>query len=148
MTEKLPTEITGQISDPGSWSGKTWQEHSVPTAEKTSDACLKKQQKSPAVTPLYLDLRGKADGQDPAVSWETGGALLGDYMTHSFGECPSEERESRLSQILEENVLPKYSLSARACQGILDRAARNQKVLPATLRYALEFRLKNPPSET
>lgn len=39
-------------------------------------------------------------GQRPAASWEIVGPLLGEYTTRSFGECPSEERESRLSQML------------------------------------------------
>ena len=56
---------------------------------------------------------------------------------HSFGECPNEERESRLSQILEVQAHPKYSLSARACQGILRRADRRGKELPEILRKTL-----------
>ena len=61
------------------------------------------------------------------ASWEMGGALLGEYTMHSFGECPNEERESRLSQILEEQPHPKYCLSAKACQGILNRAEKRGK---------------------
>lgn len=69
--------------------------------------------------------------------WEMGGQLLGVYMMHSFGECPSEERESHLSQILEVNPHPKYCLSARACQGILNRAERRGKILPEILYKTL-----------
>lgn len=58
-------------------------------------------------------------------------------MMHSFGECPKEENESRLSQILEDNPLPKYSLSAKACQGILRRAQNRGKALPNQLKEAL-----------
>ena len=67
-----------------------------------------------------------------------GGPLLGEYTMHSFGECPKEENASRLSQILEEQAHPKYSLSARACQGILNRANKRGKELPEILRKALE----------
>ena len=56
---------------------------------------------------------------------------------HSFGECPSEERESRLSQILEETPPQKYCLSAKACAGILRRAERRGKELPEILKKAL-----------
>ena len=56
----------------------------------------------------------------------------------SFGEYPSEENASHLSQILEEEVLPKYYLSPRACQGILNRADKRGKPLPKILREALE----------
>ena len=82
----------------------------------------------------------KADGQNPGAITLTmePGALLGAYTTHSFGESPSEENASRLSQILEECPHPKYSLSEKACTGILNRAARRGKELPPELKAALE----------
>ena len=55
----------------------------------------------------------------------------------NFGECPNEERESRLSWILEDNVPEKYYLSVRACEGILNRASRRGKALPEILHTAL-----------
>ena len=82
-------------------------------------------------------LEGGYGGHLQDVSWEKGGALLGEYTMHSFGECPKEEKESRLSQILEDQPLPKYSLSTKACQGILRRADRRGKELPKQLRAAL-----------
>jgi hypothetical protein len=42
-----------------------------------------------------------------------------------------------LSQILEDCPHPKYSLSAKACQGILNRANRRGKELPKELEIAL-----------
>ena len=63
--------------------------------------------------------------------------MLGEYTTRSFGECPNEENASRLSQILEAYPHPKYALSAKACQGILNRAERRGKVLPEQLENAL-----------
>jgi len=65
------------------------------------------------------------------------GALLGEYTTRSFGESPSVENVSRLSQILEDCPPQKYSLSAKACQGILNRAERRGKELPKELKAAL-----------
>ena len=65
------------------------------------------------------------------------GALLGEFMMRSFGESPSEENVSRLSQILEASPHPKYSLSAKACRGILNRAERRGLELPEALRAAL-----------
>jgi hypothetical protein len=53
-------------------------------------------------------------------------------------EAPSEEIPSRLSDILEKNPDPKYNLSAKACQGILNRANRRGKTLPPMLQEALE----------
>jgi hypothetical protein len=83
------------------------------------------------------------------MRWENG-QLLGDYMMHSFGEQPKRlmdeclvgERHngvsvSRLSQILEEDAPQKYYLSAKACTGILNRAAKRGKELPEVLKTAL-----------
>ena len=85
--------------------------------------------------PLFLYL--KRDGQPADVSWEPDGALLGEYSMHSFGESPRDGAESHLSQILEVSPHQKYYLSAKACQGILNRAARRGKDLPEALKAAL-----------
>lgn len=60
-----------------------------------------------------------------------------EFSTRSFGECPSDAVESRLSQILEDTPHQKYSLSARACAGILRRAERRGKKLPPELEAVL-----------
>ena len=83
---------------------------------------------------LYL----KRDGPQADASWETDGALLGVYSMHSFGESPKDVVESHLSQILEDTPHQKYYLSAKACQGILNRAERRGKCLPEVLKTALE----------
>ena len=136
MTEEI---MAGQVSlfDQDTWCGRTSQEHCPQTKAKTSGASSKKPQGSLKKMPLYLDLR-KKDGTIQEPLWETGGALLGEYMMHSFGESPNEERESHLSQILEEQVPPKYSLSAKAALGILNRASKRGKELPEILKEALE----------
>ena len=125
------------LFDQDIWSGRTYQEHSAPTKEKTSDASLKKQSGSSKRMPIYLDLR-KVGGHTPDALWAMGGPLLGEYTMHSFGEFPKEENASLLSQILVEEAHPKYSLSAKACQGILNRANRRGKKLPEILQKALE----------
>lgn len=81
-----------------------------------------------------------------------GGLSLGELTTLRTGEKPSETavqemlsvwgphsvaEESRLSQILEVNPLPKYNLTAKACQGILRRAERRGKDLPERLKAVL-----------
>lgn len=58
-------------------------------------------------------------------------------MTLNFGEYPSEERESTLSQILVLNAPEKYFLSPRACAGILKRAEKRGKNLPDMFKEAL-----------
>ena len=132
-------QVEGQmsLSDLGIWSGKMYQEPCLQTKEKTSGASLKKQPKSSKKTPIYLDLR-RGGGHTQDASWEMGGLLLGEYTMLSFGEFPKEENASLLSQTLEEEAHPKYSLSARACQGILNRASRRGKELPEILKTSLE----------
>ena len=135
MTEQMDGQVS--LFDRDSWSGRTSQGHSAATTEKTLPQSSKKRSKSQnRKPPLFLFL--KKDGQPADVSWETDGALLGVYSMHSFGECPRDGVESRLSQILEGNPHQKYYLSAKACRGILNRAARRGKDLPEALRKALE----------
>lgn len=136
MTDEI---MEGQVSifDRDTWFGKMYPEPCQATKAKTSDASLKKQPKSSKKMPLYLNLRTE-DGHTAEPSWEMGGALLGEYTMHSFGEYPNEENESVLSQILEEEAQQKYYLSAKACQGILNRASKRGKELPKILKEALE----------
>lgn len=117
--------------------GKMFPERSVQTAEKTSAPCCKNLPAWNNQTLQFLDLRGRADGAKPEQLPEMDGPWIGDSSTLNIGECPREERESRLSWILEDNVPQKYYLSARACQGILTRASRRGKPLPDILRQAL-----------
>ena len=136
MTEQMDGQVS--LFAPDTWSGRTCREHSAATTEKTSPQSWKKRLKSQSRKPP-LFLRLKMGGQPADASWETDGALLGEYSMRSFGECPSAAVESHLSQILEENPHQKYCLSAKACQGILNRAARRGKILPEALRQALEM---------
>ena len=81
------------------------------------------------------------------MSWEVG-VLLGEYTMHSFGEYPKEERDSHLSQILEEEAHPKYFLSEKACRGILRRAKEKGKALPEELEEALTQQVELSQKET
>jgi hypothetical protein len=139
MTEIMDGQVS--IFDQDIWSGKMSPEPSAPTKGKTSQPSSKKQSVSQSrKPPLFLCL--KKDGQQQDASWESDGALLGEYSMHSFGEHPislyhNGVGESHLSQILEDSPHPKYSLSAKACQGILSRANRRGKKLPEMLEKAL-----------
>lgn len=118
--------------------GKTYPEHSAPTAAKISEPCWKNLPALHSQTFQFLDLRvGGADGAKPEQSPETDGLWHGDSSMLNTGESPREENVSRLSWILEDNVPQKYYLSARACQGILARASRRGKPLPEILKEAL-----------
>ena len=125
------------LSDLGLWYGKMSRELSVPITEKISESSSKKRQGSSTVTPQFLDLRTDRPGAILGAFWEMDGLSLGEYMTHSFGESPKDGVECRLSQILEDNPHPRYCLSGRACQGILNRAKKRGKTLPRILEEAL-----------
>ena len=134
-------ECEGQMSmfdlyDLDTWYGKTSPEHSAVTKEKTLGAYSKKFAELKIKMPQYLCLRGGA-GVQAVASWGMDIQWLGGYTMRSFGESPSEERESHLSQILEDHPHPKYCLSAKACQGILRRAESRGKELPEILKKAL-----------
>ena len=144
-------EVEGQLSifdvfSQDLWSGKMYQAHLAQIEAKTSEQFLKKFAELRIKPPMFLCLKTE-DGHQADASWVMGGALLGEYMTHSFGEYPREERESLLSQILEVNPQQKYCLSAKACQGILNRAKKRDKALPPQLEEVLKIQSvsKNEP---
>lgn len=131
-------QMDGQVSlfAPDTSSGRTCREHSAATEGGTSKPSSRRLSGlSSRKPPQFLYL--KKAGPQAAASWETDGALLGEYSTQGFGESPSVAVESRLSQILEDNPHPKYCSSAKACQGILNRAERRGKDLPEALKVAL-----------
>ena len=140
MTEQTDGQMS--LFDRGSWSGKTSPELSAATGGKISESFSKKRSGSPNRQPLFLDLR-KTSGLMQDALWETDGLSLGEYSMRSFGECPKEDAESHLSQILEEMPHPKYCLSAKACQGILNRAKRRKKQLPLMLAVALKRQVQS-----
>lgn len=146
--------MDGQVtwSDLGFSFGRTLSEHSAATEGKTSQPCWKKLRVSQNQDFLYLDCRTSRNGQKQEPLTVMGGLSLGELTTLRTGEKPSETavqemlsvwgphsvaEESRLSQILEVNPLPKYNLTAKACQGILRRAERRGKDLPERLKAVL-----------
>lgn len=146
--------MDGQVtwSDIGISFGRTLSEHSAATQEKTSTPCWKKLRVSQNQDFLYLDCRKSGNGQRQEPLTVMGGLSLGELTTLKTGEKPSETavqemlsvwgphsvaEESRLSQILEVNPLPKYNLTAKACLGILRRAERRGKDLPERLKQVL-----------
>lgn len=135
-----------------------------PRKAKTSGSSSKSSPKSKSRMPLFLDLR---NGKTQDASWETDGVSLGGLwmpssgaprrdadgllcyatstdtqrptscLTLNCGEKPRVENPTKLSQILERNPDPKYNLSPKACRGILNRAEKRGKELPAELKAAL-----------
>lgn len=146
--------MDGQVtwSDLGISFGRTLSEHSAATEDGTSTPCWKKLRVSQNQDFLYLDCRKSGNGQKQEPLTVMGGLSLGELTTLKTGEKPSETavqemlsvwgphsvaEESRLSQILEVNPLPKYNLTAKACLGILRRAERRGKDLPERLKQVL-----------
>ena len=137
MTERADGQVTW--SDLGLWSGKTCPEHSAATKGETSRQSSKRSSASQSRKPPILKCLKKVGtpGGATTMKWEGDGAWLGECMTRNTGESPNVAVVSRLSQILEETPQAKYSLSAKACQGILRRAERREKDLPETLKAVL-----------
>ena len=137
MTKRTDEQVTW--SDLGLWSGKTCPEHSAATKDKTSRQSSKRSSASQSRKPPILKCLKKAGtpGVATTMKWEDDGAWLGECMTRNTGESPNVAVVSRLSQILEETPQEKYSLSAKACQGILRRAERRGKDLPDLLKTVL-----------
>ena len=126
-----------QISIQDLLCGRTSPEPSAVTKEQTSAPSSRPSRTSAKKEGfLFLNLR-RGDGILPEPLWEMAGALPGASMTLNFGESPSDGRGSTLSQILDLNAPEKYSLSQRACAGILRRTEKRGKTLPDMLRDAL-----------
>ena len=136
-------QVSGQMSlfDLDMPCGKMFPEHSAATKEKISELSSKSFVKSKTKQPMFLDLR-KENGTLVGASWGMGIPSRGECLMRDFGESPSEEEESGLSQILEANVPLKYYLSARACEGVLRRAERRGKELKPILKLALEQQIE------
>lgn len=137
MTERTDGQVTW--SDLGLWCGKTCPEPSAATKGETSQQSSKRSSASQSRKPPILKCLKKAGqlGGATTMRWEDDGAWLGECMTRNTGESPNAAVGSRLSQILEATPQEKYSLSAKACQGILRRAERRGKDLPETLKAVL-----------
>ena len=112
--------------------GKTYPEPSHLTEEMTFEPSLKKSERPKF---LYLQI---ADGRQR--EWLTCHKVKsrGGLSMRNIGEYPNEEKESSLSQILQDTVPEKYYLSSKACMGILRRAEKRGKELPPELKAALE----------
>ena len=89
--------------------GRMLSEHTAPTTEKTSEKSSKKlNQSQPEEKFMCLDRVNL--GLLPEAFWEIGTPSLGEHSMHNIGESPREEKESTLSQILEEHPPKKYYL--------------------------------------
>ena len=126
-----------QISFLDSLCGKMSPEPSVQTEEKTSSPSSKRSVPSAKNTLMFLDLRPGMGGNLLGAYWEMDTVLPGKYTTLSTGEYRKDAKEFTLSAILQLNAPEKYSLSPKACAGIIRRAEKRGKTLPDMLKDAL-----------
>ena len=80
-----------------------------------------------------------AISESSSLNWPTQGiaTLNGEFWIRNSSEYPNDAEESSLSEVLLTEVESRYSLSKKACEGILRRANRRGKVLPTALQEAL-----------
>ena len=117
----------------GSLFGRTYPERSAATTDTTSQ---------PFSRAWWADRLGLPPpteaGQAQALPLDPRAPWSGAYSTLNISESPNDAAESSLSTILEETAPAKYFLSPRACAGILARATKRGRTLPAALQVALE----------
>ena len=117
--------------------GKTCREPHRRTPARTSEQSSSRSAPSVKKEFQFLDLR-TGYGNLLGAYWETATVLPGGHSTLNTSESLKDADVSSLSDVLEMNAPEKYSLSAKACRGILRRAEKRGKVLPDMLREALE----------
>ena len=127
--------------DPECCAGKTFREPSPAESGKarTSGSSWKKRSELVYQEFMFLKITlGDGDilGQP---YWESLSPYVGESSTLNTGVSPRVARGSSLWQILEPHPHRKYFLSRKACLGILRRARKRGKVLPAPLHLALEM---------
>ena len=109
-------------------------------ADRPAAAILKRSSRRSSTlknhTFMWLNLRADA-GNMLGPCWEKDPAWLGSPGMLNTSECPKSAAESFLSQILEAAAPSKYSLSRKACLGILRRSDARGKPLPPALERAL-----------
>ena len=118
--------------------GKTSQAHSQVIEGVTFSRCLKKSDR-----PIFQCLIVE-DGLEPEWLEAKSAESHGERSMLNFGASPSTARESSLSQVLESGGgTHRYSLSPKACEGILRRAKERGKCLPEMLETVLERQAHN-----
>lgn len=124
---------------PESFHGKTCPEPSpqVSRTARTSGSSLRRLLKYVYPAYMFLDLTPGNFNLLGGYEWEIRSPWAGELSLLNTGASPKEERESSLSQILEDSPHPKCYLSPKACLGILRRAKVRGKLPPKRLEAAL-----------
>ena len=129
------------IYDLDLWCGRMFQEPSPaePQKERISGSSSRRSSELKSVVFQSLDLTPGAGNLLGEFYWELISPWRGDASTLNTGVSPREEKESSLSQILQDDPPDKYYLTRKACLGILRRAFERGKELPKKLKRALEI---------
>ena len=139
------------IYDLDLWCGRMFQEPSPaePQKERISGSSSRRSSELKSVVFQSLDLTPGAGNLLGESYWELISPWRGDALTLNTGVSPREEKESSLSQILQDDPPDKYYLTRKACLGILRRAFERGKELPRKLNQALEIQSGvAPPADT
>ena len=129
------------IYDLDLWCGKMCPEPSPAEhqKERISGSSSRRSSELKSVVFQSLDLTPGAGNLLGEFYWELISPWRGDASTLNTGVSPREEKESSLSQILQDDPPDKYYLTRKACLGILRRAFERGKELPRKLNRALEI---------
>ncbi len=139
------------IYDLDLWCGRMFQEPSPAEhqKERISGSSSRRSSELKSVVFQSLDLTPGAGNLLGEFYWELISPWRGDALTLNTGVSPREEKESSLSQILQDDPPDKYYLTRKACLGILRRAFERGKELPRKLNQALEIQSGvAPPADT
>ena len=129
------------IYDLDLWCGRMFQGPSPaePQKERISGSSSRRSSELKSVVFQSLDLTPGAGNLLGEFYWELISPWRGDALMLNTGVSPREEKESSLSQILQDDPPDKYYLTRKACLGILRRAFERGKELPRKLNQALEI---------
>ena len=139
------------IYDLDLWCGRMCPEPSPAEhqKERISGSSSRRSSELKSVVFQSLDLTPGAGNLLGEFYWELTSPWRGDALTLNTGVSPREEKESSLSQILQDDPPDKYYLTRKACLGILRRAFERGKELPRKLNQALEIQSGvAPPADT
>jgi hypothetical protein len=143
QTESSQVDFLAKIY-PWLESEQDWKDRVVVFSGKSADSLTKQERKilSLKMFLAYFPQMGEKTWPLSLKRWSNAGiASPGGCLMLNTSEFPNEGVECSLLDVLETqgDHLKKYSLSAKAAQGILRRANRREKTLPPQLQKALEF---------
>ena len=78
------------------------------------------------------------NGRTQVLCLATGGKLRGEPSMLNFSESPNRAGACSLWQVLEIYAHPKYSLSSKAVKGIMYRAWKRNKTIPAARQETMD----------